>query len=137
MNVKDIQFKATEEKICKNPNEINVVSVGRLTFQKGFDIGVEVIKHLVEDGYPIQWYLIGEGSQRKELEELIRKSGVAQKHIKLLGRQLNPYPYISMAIFAHFSNTLSFYRALNVYREIFTESICPFWQIVNASKQRP
>lgn len=96
VNVKDIQFKATEEKICKNPNEINVVSVGRLTFQKGFDIGVEVIKHLVEDGYPIQWYLIGEGSQRKELEELIRKSGVAQKHIKLLGRQLNPYPYISM-----------------------------------------
>lgn len=96
VNVKNIQFKATEEKIPKNPDEINVVSVGRLTFQKGFDIGVEVIKRLVEEGYPIKWYLIGEGSQRKELEELIRKSGVTQKHIELLGRKLNPYPYISM-----------------------------------------
>lgn len=96
VNVKDIQLKATEEKIPKNPGEISIVSVGRLTFQKGFDIGIEVIKRLVEDGYPVKWYLIGDGDQRKELEELIRKSGAAKDHIELLGRKLNPYPYISM-----------------------------------------
>lgn len=96
INVKNIQLKATEETISKNPGEVSIVSVGRLTFQKGFDIGIEVIKYLVEDGYPIKWYVIGEGDQRKELEELIGKSGVAKEHIELLGRKLNPYPYISM-----------------------------------------
>lgn len=96
VNVKDIQLKAIEEKIPKNPGEISIVSVGRLTFEKGFDLGIEVIKRLIEDGYPVKWYLIGEGGQRKELEELIRKSGVAKEHIELLGRKLNPYPYISM-----------------------------------------
>lgn len=96
VNVKDIQLKAIEEKIPKNPGEISIVSVGRLTFEKGFDLGIEVIKRLIEDGYPVKWYLIGEGGQRKELEELIRKSGAAKEHIELLGRKLNPYPYISM-----------------------------------------
>ena len=47
------------------------MSIGRLAYQKGFDLGIEVIEKLCKEGYAIKWYIIGEGNQRTELEQKI------------------------------------------------------------------
>lgn len=73
-----------------------VLSVGRLTQQKGFDIAVNAAALLKKDGVDFTWFIVGEGDQRKELERLISRLGL-QATVHLLGVRDNPYPYIRHA----------------------------------------
>lgn len=96
VNENEIRHKAMEEKILKRNNEISIVSIGRLDPQKGFDIGIRVVQKLFAKGYPVRWYIVGDGWQREELERLIKQNKVASSCIELVGKKLNPYPYIDM-----------------------------------------
>jgi glycosyltransferase involved in cell wall biosynthesis len=73
--------------------EIIIASVGRLIYQKGFDMAVEACEKLVQAGYPIKWYIIGEGEERAKLEQLIKARSL-ERTLILTGMQENPYPYI-------------------------------------------
>jgi len=73
-----------------------IVSVGRLNLQKGFDMAVEACKRLVQLGYDLTWYVIGEGEERSSLEDSIKESGL-EGTFNLLGLRENPYPYINQA----------------------------------------
>lgn len=71
----------------------NIVTVGRLTEQKGYDIAVRAASLLKKDKIKFCWYAIGEGKDRHKLEKLIHKNKL-QNNFYLLGRKDNPYPYI-------------------------------------------
>jgi glycosyltransferase involved in cell wall biosynthesis len=72
----------------------NLVSVGRLSYVKGFDLAVEALRLLHNKGLTnIKWYIVGYGGYEKELKELISKSNLNNSFI-LLGKKINPYPYI-------------------------------------------
>lgn len=73
--------------------QLNIVSVGRLSSVKGFELSVAACEILVGRGHPIKWFVVGEGSLRSELEKLIRDKNL-QTHFFLLGADPNPYPYI-------------------------------------------
>ncbi|WBW98957.1 glycosyltransferase [Oceanirhabdus sp. W0125-5] len=75
---------------------IKIVSVGRLSYEKGFDMSIEACKKLVESGYKIKWYLIGDGEDRDKLKNLIKESNLKER-ILLMGIKENPYPYIREA----------------------------------------
>ncbi len=77
----------------KNKKNI-IVSVGRLEHVKGFDLAVEAAKLLNDRNIEFKWIIIGEGSQHKKLNELIRKYNLKDR-IALLGLKINPYPYIA------------------------------------------
>lgn len=76
--------------------KINLVSVGRLNYQKGFDIAIEAFKMLIEDGYDIVWNIIGEGEERTNLEQKIQNYNLKSR-FNLIGIKENPYPYIREA----------------------------------------
>nr|MBP3597949.1 glycosyltransferase [Eubacterium sp.] len=69
-----------------------ILTVGRLTAQKAYEIAVEAMKLLKENGYQVRWYVLGEGEERKSLEKQIREYGL-QEDFMLLGAKENPYPY--------------------------------------------
>jgi glycosyltransferase involved in cell wall biosynthesis len=72
----------------------NLVSVGRLSYVKGFDLAIEALKLLHDKGLTnIKWYIIGYGGYEKELKELISKHDLKDNFI-LLGKKTNPYPYM-------------------------------------------
>lgn len=73
-----------------------LVSVGRLASQKGYDVAVQAMAQLVADGYNARWYVIGEGPERKALEQRIAKAGL-REHFLLLGAKDNPYPFIAQS----------------------------------------
>ncbi|RDU24790.1 glycosyltransferase [Anaerosacchariphilus polymeriproducens] len=73
-----------------------IIGVGRLSKEKGMDLAVEACKRLVEDGYPIKWYIIGKGPEEKKLRELIENYGLGEYFI-LLGEQTNPYNIVKQA----------------------------------------
>lgn len=71
----------------------NILSVGRLWPQKGFDMAVEAAAILKEWGLDFRWFILGEGSLRESLQKQIRAAGLEDRFI-LAGNRLNPYPYI-------------------------------------------
>ena len=86
----------SREKIDIKNAEINLATVGRLNYQKGYDMAIEACKKLVEKGYDIKWNVLGEGEERVNLESLIKKYKLQDRFI-LLGIKENPYPYVRNA----------------------------------------
>lgn len=76
-----------------NNDKFNIVTVGRLTEQKGYDISITAAKILKEQGIDFKWFAIGDGRDKNKLERLIQKFNLKNNFI-LLGRKNNPYPYI-------------------------------------------
>lgn len=74
-------------------NVYNIVSVGRLNHQKGFDIAVEVAHALKEKGLNFVWHIVGEGEERQNLEKMINEYDL-KDNFKLLGVKSNPYNYM-------------------------------------------
>ncbi|TVY05634.1 glycosyltransferase [Paenibacillus cremeus] len=103
VNADEIKQKANEEtayQIKFNEN-ITLLSVGRLSPEKGMINCVHACKKLIENGFNIKWYLIGDGVQYGEIEKCI-KDYKLENDIFLLGSIPNPYPYIKNAtIYVH------------------------------------
>lgn len=72
---------------------VRILSIGRLTPQKSFNISVDAMKLLKQKGLNVKWYVLGEGSQRKTLERQIEQAGLSGEFL-LLGNKDNPFPYI-------------------------------------------
>lgn len=80
-----------------------ILTVGRLTTQKAFEVSIEAMKLLKEKDEHVRWYVLGEGDQRKKLEELIEKWNLKEDFL-LPGAVSNPYPYIKQAdVYVHAS----------------------------------
>lgn len=62
-----------------------VVYVGRLTAAKNIDEVIEIVHSVARSGQPISLDIIGEGSQRSSLEELVRTLGLEDK-VRFLGQ---------------------------------------------------
>lgn len=76
----------------------NILSIGRLHPQKGFDMAIEAASILKKSGVKFCWYIIGDGPLQEELTQQITNCGVEDCFV-LLGTRNNPYPYISRCEF--------------------------------------
>lgn len=74
-------------------NKVNILSIGRLTEQKGFDIAIEAAKIMKKAGYRFMWHIIGTGELEESLDKQIATAEV-DDCIRLIGARENPYPYI-------------------------------------------
>ena len=90
--VDEIMLQAKEP--CKElQGNCKILTIGRLSYEKGFDVAFRVISKLCQMGYDLYVYLLGEGEQHSELENLIGRLNMQEK-IHLLGYQSNPYKYL-------------------------------------------
>ena len=71
-----------------------ILTVGRLTAQKDFQVSVEAMRLLKDSGVKARWYILGDGEKRGELEAKIRELGLEQDFL-LPGAVENPYPYMA------------------------------------------
>lgn len=76
--------------------EFNLIGVGKLIENKGFDRIIKIGKRLLEDGYPIHIYILGIGSEKENLEKYAIQNHM-EKQFTLLGYQTNPYKYVAKA----------------------------------------
>ncbi|MCE9552276.1 MAG: glycosyltransferase [Planctomycetes bacterium] len=74
-------------------------AVGRLSSEKGFDLLIQAVHALVQQGHDLELWIAGEGDQRPNLEKLIEDLG-AGDYIKLQGFCQDP---------------IEFYHALDLY----------------------
>ncbi|NEG89724.1 glycosyltransferase family 4 protein [Bifidobacterium aerophilum] len=73
-----------------------IVSSGRLTYQKGFDMLVDVAAQVLPKHPDWRWLVLGEGEDRPMLEEKIAKAGLG-KQLILKGRVDNMADYYRKA----------------------------------------
>lgn len=78
--------------LCKRKTA-RLLTVSRLVTQKGYDIMVEAAKILDDSCYLFSWIALGEGQDRKKIQNKIDELGLHNKFI-LLGNVNNPYPFM-------------------------------------------
>lgn len=88
--------KMSLDKINTPLKKNKIATVGRLNYQKGYEMAIEACKYLIERGYEIVWYVIGEGEENEKLNQLIIANDL-QEVFLLMGIKENPYPYIKQA----------------------------------------
>ncbi len=103
--------KANEEvENIFDSNQINFLTVSRLTKQKAIDRLINVHSRLIKEGYVHNFFVIGDGPEKNKLKKLVKKNNV-EKTFKMLGKKENPYPYMKKCdIFA----LLSLYEGLPI-----------------------
>ena len=80
---------------------VRLLTVGRLTYQKAYDIAIDAMKLIKDRGYKVRWYILGEGSERPALEKKVKELGL-EKEFLMPGAASNPFPYYKQAdIYIH------------------------------------
>lgn len=92
-NTNEIKKLANQKTVPKQ--RFTLCSVGRLSSQKGYDRLLRVVKRLNEDNLQFDLWIIGVGSEQKNLEKYIQENNLS--NVTLLGYKANPYPYIKAA----------------------------------------
>ena len=78
----------------ENISAPKILTVGRISSPKGYDIAVDAAEILDKNGINFKWFSIGKGELMPQIEERIKEKHLEEKFI-LLGERANPYPYIS------------------------------------------
>ncbi len=92
INSQEIRNMASEGTRVEHVRPL-LVTVGRLEHQKGYDRLVRIAKHLVDDGFKFELWILGVGSQEADLKQYIQENHL-EECVKLLGFHTNPYKYI-------------------------------------------
>ena len=93
--IREKAMKPSEEKF--DSTKFHIVSVGRVSQEKGMDIAVRACAELVKNGYTdICWWIIGDGPAMCEVKETVAQLHM-EKYVIMAGMQTNPYPYIRQA----------------------------------------
>ena len=94
--IREMASENIEENI-KNDNSFKLVSVARLSYAKGIDNAVRALRLLHNRGLTnIKWYIVGYGGDEEIIRNLIKENNLEDSFI-LLGKKINPYPYINVA----------------------------------------
>lgn len=92
----DILKKAQETINTPKAVGYRLITVGRLEPQKGYDRLLEVASRLKQARIDFELWILGEGKQRPELENLIKKHQL-DNVVKLIGFVSNPYKFIAVS----------------------------------------
>lgn len=95
INLNEIKQKSTEFNPY-NEEDINIVAVGRLTYQKGFDVLIDSFKIVNKKIPNAKLTILGEGEWKEKLKRQIETNNLKDR-VSILGFKSNPYPYYKYA----------------------------------------
>lgn len=94
---KNIIEKSKEKTdISFDSNVTNIVTVGRLEWQKAYDVAIEIAEELKKRHFKFCWYAIGGGTKEVELKTMVKEKKL-EKEFKFLGVVKNPFPIVKKA----------------------------------------
>ena len=92
-DIEEIKRKSEQDEVIPFKDSFNIVTVGRLTEQKGYDIAIKAASILKKRKINFVWYAIGGGRDEEKLKKLVEKCCLENQFV-FLGRKRNPYPYM-------------------------------------------
>ena len=97
-NFKEIKKLANQDTIVYDSSKINIVSVARLSYEKGIDRALNAMAYLKEKGIAFTYHIVGGGPLYNDLVSQTKKLGI-QDCVIFYGNQSNPYKYMKNADF--------------------------------------
>lgn len=96
VNQNEVKRKSTLEDIFYDNSKLNLISVGRIHYMKGYDRLIDVMHKLDQENLlkDVTLRIIGTGPDDELLKRKIKEYNLADK-VFLLGLKRNPYPYVS------------------------------------------
>lgn len=76
-----------------NDGRIKLLSIGRFSYAKNFDQIPDICDRILKQGLDVVWYIIGYGGDEQLINDKIKEYKM-ENHVIILGRKVNPYPYI-------------------------------------------
>lgn len=91
-----IKYLAKEiiEETIEN-NCIKIVTVGRVSKEKGQEMIPEIVSRLRQRGIEVRWYIVGDGDDLDRIKQMSYELKVNDA-VHFLGAKTNPYPYMKM-----------------------------------------
>lgn len=80
----------------RNERQINIITIARLDHNKNITSCLNIAKRLKESDISFTWRILGDGQERKSIEEKIIKNELSDC-VKLLGYISNPYPFLKQS----------------------------------------
>jgi len=91
------QAEDTSDLVMANDSRFKIITVARLSHAKGIDLACDAMKILIDDyNMDIAWYIVGYGGDETQIQAFIKKHHL-EKNVILLGKKINPYPYMKAA----------------------------------------
>lgn len=72
-------------------DRLKILTVARVTHQKGVDLAIEAAKRLKNDGCIFTWYVVGDGEDMEMCKCLVEKAELENSFV-FLGARKNPFP---------------------------------------------
>ena len=88
-----VRARAAESILDRDDNKLYFCTCGRLAKEKGYDLAVAAAKILKAKNVQFHWWFVGDGAERKSLEEKIANEGF-ENNIEITGMQHNPYTFM-------------------------------------------
>lgn len=92
-NYQEVAEKAQVGTVSYDADKTNIVTIARISPEKGIDRAIKVFEQLKEEGYAFTYHVIGGGGNYDELCAYIKERGLSE-HIYLHGYDSNPYKYL-------------------------------------------
>lgn len=70
-----------------------ILTVGRVSEEKGQRIAIHALLILLEKGYSVKWYFVGDGNDMHYCKHLVEELNLTQ-HVTFWGSQTNPYAFM-------------------------------------------
>lgn len=94
IDVTNIRSQSKCDSFILDPEKINILTVGRLSVEKGQAYAIKAISILVKNGFNVNLILVGGGKCLSDLKKLSKELDVS-KYIHFIGETQNPYPYMA------------------------------------------
>ena len=92
----EIRKMANEKPYVYDTSFINVVSVSRLSSEKGLERAINAIFHCVNSKILIKLHIIGDGPMYKKLASIVEELNISE-NVVFYGEKSNPYRYMKNA----------------------------------------
>ena len=90
----DIVAMAEDHPIGYDKSVFNIITVARLSAEKGHFRFLEVLKRLTNNGYKLHWHILGNSNDNYKYRFVEKCNEYNLKNITLYGNQNNPYRYM-------------------------------------------
>lgn len=92
--IKALAFAEIEQVYMRN--DFRMVSVGRLSPEKGYERAIHIAERLREEGFSFEWVIVGGGYLYEDLTLAVNEKGLTDC-LRFVGERRNPYQIVQQA----------------------------------------
>lgn len=89
------KLAAEAQPLAKHDGRKTILTVGRLSAEKGQYLALQALKLLIEQGHKdLCWWFVGTGADEQRCKQYVAENNLTE-YVRFFGSQANPYPWMA------------------------------------------